>query len=418
MSDPIIEELLNHRSVLGLALLGGEDAYYIHKDVLVNTPTLLEDFETLTGWNTGVGTKELNTTEFESGNASIKLTTAVSTTGYLDKNVNWDLSVKNENFMISIYNHGAEADIDNILFYLATASNFSKYFSCYKQSFKPGWNHILIRNSDLIAYGGAVWSEPIVRLKISVVPVSGSAGITSFDKFNVGSEMKPFVLLTFDDGTTTQYTKAFAYMQQRRIVGTLYVIADDIGDAGYLTASQLITMHNAGWAIANHTNSHTDLTTLTQAQCESEFTTAQGILDGIGLSRASRHVAYPFGKTSPTVEAAMIASGMLTGRIVSGVAELIDYVCPYKHTYRIPARSMTNAIDLATAKGYIDTLVTYKRGANLLFHMLDDSAAGATTWKTSDFQELMDYIVSQRVQTLTIDELYRAQTSPISVKHK
>lgn len=383
---------------------------------LVSEGTLLESFDTVDGWSAGTGTREVNTTQVYEGSASMKITSGVGTATLHDKTVNWDLS-SGDNFKISIYNHGAQADVDNVTFYFALDAGFAQYFSGYKQAITPGWNHIIIRKSDLAASGGAVWTSPIVKIRIRCFPTAGNVSILSLDRLQYNTQMKPFVVISFDDATVTNYTKGFSYIRSKNMVATFFAITDLIDTAGFLTSAQLQEMHISKMDIGNHTSESTDLTTLSQAAAQALLTNAETALNALGLSRASNHVAYPYGQYNDTVEAAMTAAGMLTGRTVSGTPAN-DYTWPLTSMYRLPARNFDSTISLATAKGYIDTLVSTKRGMNFLFHILNDSTAGENTWKTSDFQELMDYIASSGVQTLTISEWYRAQSASITVHHR
>jgi hypothetical protein len=94
---------------------------------------------------------------------------------------------------------------------------------------------------------------------------------------------------------------------------------------------------------------------------------------------------------------------------------IITYVYPI-NTYYLPTRNFDNTITLATAQGYIDDLAANNRLMNFLIHILDDDAAGVDTWKTSDFETLLDYVISNKVYPITIKNLYDAQSGVIAVR--
>jgi peptidoglycan/xylan/chitin deacetylase (PgdA/CDA1 family) len=94
-----------------------------------------------------------------------------------------------------------------------------------------------------------------------------------------------------------------------------------------MNSSQLLELNNNGWDIANHTKSHVYLGALTQAEVEAELNDCKVFLDGLGLSRASLHVAYPFDDYSGNTLAAMAEWGAKTGRKGGAMGDI--WVYPY-----------------------------------------------------------------------------------------
>lgn len=188
---------------------------------------------------------------------------------------------------------------------------------------------------------------------------------------------------------------------------TVYAITDEIDTAGNLTLAQIQEMDAAGWAIGNHTKTHTVLTTLTEAQQEAELTGARDALNAWGLTRASRHIAYPNGAYNADTLTAMAATGMLTGRFVAPTA----YANPVISTiYEIPTISATivTATTLATVQGWITAGLAINAWPILLFHGLADTPA-AGEWSTANWQALIDWLVAQGIQTKTIVDFYAAR---------
>lgn len=62
------------------------------------------------------------------------------------------------------------------------------------------------------------------------------------------------VMLTFDDVTPSLYNDVFPIMEEFGLKGVAAVPVDLLGDSGRLTREQLQEMHDAGWAIASHSN--------------------------------------------------------------------------------------------------------------------------------------------------------------------
>ena len=82
----------------------------LQKDLIVTDGTVLESFESASGWTIGgsgtgfsVGTDYDN---FKEGAASIKMTTPASGSVYMYKSGTWDLSANQGNFRLWVYVSG------------------------------------------------------------------------------------------------------------------------------------------------------------------------------------------------------------------------------------------------------------------------------------------------------------------------
>ena len=217
----------------------------------------------------------------------------------------------------------------------------------------------------------------------------------------------------FDDDYESTYTLAYPELKNRNMVATTYIISNYL-DGGGITSAQLKILYDNGWDIGNHTQTHANLTTLTQAQIETEITNCKVVLDGLGMTRASKHVAYPYGGYNVTVGDAMTSCGAKTGRgggttSLSNIYE--DENWPYRLNWTGPGTTP------AVTKDRIDKAINQNATAFLVYHEL---SASLTVDKTSisDFIEVLDYIESLGLQTLTIDEYYRLYSGPITVDHK
>lgn len=214
-------------------------------------------------------------------------------------------------------------------------------------------------------------------------------------------EIPPGVVITFDDGRPSNYTEAFAYMNAAGLVGTIYAITSVIGTPGFMTVEQLQEVDAAGWDIGNHTATHPNLDGMTQSQIEDEFTTAMNSLNGWNLSRASKHVAYPFGvgAYSQVVENAMVASGMLTGRTTQ---KFYSNGYPWLELPGYPIPSSDNA---STVEAWITAGMAANCVVFLLIHQITDTP-GTWDWSITNFQALVDWLVANHIPTYTISEIY------------
>lgn len=211
----------------------------------------------------------------------------------------------------------------------------------------------------------------------------------------------PAVMLTFDDGGITQYSEVFSYMNARGMKGTLYAVSSFVDTSGMVTTAQLLEMDAAGWDIGNHTTDHTDLTTLTQAQVEAKISGCTAWLESKGLTRASKHVGYPYGNQNATVLAAMANIGMTTGRTVENALATL----PPSNVYTIPAYNFDTGRTLDQAKAIVDSAVSQNKVACAYLHNIMASP-DTWSWAISNFRGLIDYIQSLGLPTITINEYY------------
>jgi peptidoglycan/xylan/chitin deacetylase (PgdA/CDA1 family) len=381
----------------------------------VNNGTLFEDFETLGDWTKGAsGTIATDNTRVKTGASSLKLTSAVGGNCFATRTIS-------QNFQNSGV-HGFWVYVEDvttvlqILVYLAEDSGFANYYSrslsANSAGLQDGWNFLVIPRSDWSATGTPAWTNSRIRMRVRVDAQTSATAVVYFDSYYYNVYGSALVAFTFDDGRSSQYDEAYTYMQTKNMVGTCFVVRDYVNTATYVTSSNLATMYAAGWSHGNHTRDHTDLTTLTQAQVEAELRENQQYLNSLGYTRASRHVAYPFGGYNATVGAAMQNTGMLTGRtIVSGPAVYQSISKGLYNPYTLRTQYIVNTTSLTTAKARVDIAINTGTPVILTFHRIITPSSGATEdWTVEDFQALVDYVAAKRnggqLQVLTIDELY------------
>lgn len=212
--------------------------------------------------------------------------------------------------------------------------------------------------------------------------------------------------INFDDGFASVYSVAYPYLAARGIQATVYATKDYIGTANYMTEANLQALDGAGWDIGNHSETHPDFTTLTQAQIETELTNCSDWLDGLGLTRASHHVAYPFGNYDADVEAAMLATGMVSGRLADGRGEF-NYAAGITSVRQIHCDNIASGAALSDAVHVLLPPMLKNYASVLLWHHLTSGTLDfGYYWHTSDFQALMDVIVARAIPCVTITELY------------
>lgn len=380
----------------------------------VRSPVLLESFDTLgdfTATGTAGGTLAAETTIKKVGTGSLKITTASGGNYSATKTISFDGSAAGTiGIWVYIPN---QTLVTSVVVYLSHDSGFTNYYLKTFSNLHRGWNFLSTSRVDWSFVGSPAWTTPFTTLRVRVNAAASSIATAYFDAMYHNLYTRPKVLLTFDDGLSSAYTEGYTYMQTKGLKSTFYLVRDFIDTSGYMTTAQCRTLYSSGHDIGDHTVDHTVLSTLsTQAEVEAKWTPNQAWIASNGWTRAMDHGCYPTGAYSTEVLAAMSNLGYITARCT--VANWVNPATGLDEVYLLNGISIGNTTTLATAKGYIDAAIGAGQTIFLVFHSLVASPANGNQWGISDFQALIDYIVTKRnqIDVVTISEWYNGLTSP------
>jgi peptidoglycan/xylan/chitin deacetylase (PgdA/CDA1 family) len=314
---------------------------------------------------------------------------------------------------LSVYVHHTPVKIAVIL---SSGSQPNAFFIArvgyHATALQKGWNLIDIYPEQWEVNAGEDWANTMTTLRIRVEPEEGDAAPkVSWDQMLVNPPGIPGVMVTFDDGLSSTYTKAFNMMRQFNAPATAYVITDRIGSSSrYLTLDQLIEMDQSGWSIANHSHTHKKpLISYEPDTIELELASARDALVAWGLTRAAAHVAYPWGNWNLDVLDKMRTTGMKTGRMVDDV----DHVTwpANGQNYFIGTRLVDYRHTPEDLKGWIDQAIVQERILVLIFHDIVDADAGREQWLYADFVEIIDYIHKKELPFITVNDFHAIATT-------
>lgn len=228
---------------------------------------------------------------------------------------------------------------------------------------------------------------------------------------NYGKSTTPKLVLAFDDGWVSQYTRAFDYMKTKNVKGTLYMIGNATGTTNFVTKPMLDEMHANGWCIANHTLDHDYMNLSTYAEAKEIIKEGMDWLSANGYSRGVKHMAYPGGQYNADVLKAYFDLGGLTARTITIGNGSNKTIIP--SLFEVNTQTLGGgATTLAQAKTLITNAITTGSTELFMFHRLVDTAGevglDGMNFLTTEFQELIDYAVASGIEIMTIDEWYNS----------
>jgi peptidoglycan/xylan/chitin deacetylase (PgdA/CDA1 family) len=208
------------------------------------------------------------------------------------------------------------------------------------------------------------------------------------------------VSFTFDDGVAGQIMRDMFDAQGE--VGTCFVITrNSISES---TAATYLEYENAGWEIGSHTKSHPDLSTLTEAEIETEVSGSKDLLEGIGLT--IKNFAYPYGKDNAVVRKIVRKYYRSARDAVVPGGNINSYPL---NTYGLESYMCDDYTLLSTYQSMVDQAES--EGKWLIFYM-----HGGDNNKATTISSLIDYIRNKNIPIVTINEGLDLLGNPFAYK--
>lgn len=128
------------------------------------------------------------------------------------------------------------------------------------------------------------------------------------------------VVITFDDGWETQYTRALPILKKYGFAATFYIITGDIGEKNFLNWEQVRNLAGAGMEIGGHTKSHPFLTDVDDDKLTEEVGEGKEIIEK-NIGQAINTFAYPYGRYDDRVVSAVSSAGYKIARTTDAGSE-------------------------------------------------------------------------------------------------
>jgi peptidoglycan/xylan/chitin deacetylase (PgdA/CDA1 family)/cell division septation protein DedD len=216
----------------------------------------------------------------------------------------------------------------------------------------------------------------------------------SFMPFSQG-----MVSLDFDDGAITAYTSGLPIVSAAGYKGTFYIITSYVNnDSNYVTSANILQMQAQGEDVEDHTQTHPDLQTLTQAQITQEIGGARTDLQNMGVTIPIDAFAYPYGDYNATIISVLQQLGFTGARSTDR-----GFNDKTTNPYILRAYSFENTDSLAFMESLIDDAVRTKTWVILVFHTIDNSGSQFST-APATLQTVVNYLKQNNVPVVTVSQ--------------
>jgi peptidoglycan/xylan/chitin deacetylase (PgdA/CDA1 family) len=180
--------------------------------------------------------------------------------------------------------------------------------------------HVIAPAGARAAYPLLYVSPARFRAQIDGLARAGYHGVTlaavfAYWKRGVPLPRKP-VVVSFDDGYLSDYTRALPLLRRLRWPGVLNLELANVRVHGGLTAAMVRALIAAGWEIDSHTLTHPDLTTVSDDRLRRELVGSRRELRRRFGVRAD-YFCYPIGRYDARVERAVRRAGY-AGAVIEG----------------------------------------------------------------------------------------------------
>lgn len=226
---------------------------------------------------------------------------------------------------------------------------------------------------------------------------------------NLGkSNGKAYFAATFDGGFIDHYTTIYPYLAAKGIKYTEYITTDNVGGVGRMSWAQLLELHNLGVDIQCHSKTHTDFTTLSEAQVKAELDAVDAAFVANGLP-APRHHGYPSGAYNDNVKTWVATRRDTATRInvpstYYGLGSDVDRFAIQR--LGIQNNDITAYGITALKNEFLNTVndVPGRKWGSFYCHGIDPTDIEKTD--ADDFDEIITYLISLGVEFVTMSELY------------
>lgn len=168
-----------------------------------------------------------------------------------------------------------------------------------------------------------------LRMHLETIKENGYNTITYSDYYNYitrGTKLpRNPVMITFDDGYTSNYTYLYPLLKELDMRATIFVVTSTVGttpgEYPHFTWEQAREMDESGYVdIQSHTHSHGDMTQLTPEELKYDLRMSRYLIEK-NLNKKCSFLAYPYGFYNDTVlNIATDAGFLITSQVANDIS--------------------------------------------------------------------------------------------------
>lgn len=211
------------------------------------------------------------------------------------------------------------------------------------------------------------------------------------------------VAIRIDDGTLLSYKNAFPVLKNAGMKATWGIITGRTGkDSAYMNWTQVGQLKAGGQCIWSHSVDHISLLGLTTAKLQYELQTSLNNLKSHGITPLG--IIYPMGDVNATI-LTWAAKYYKASSNVGWEGDPLFNDLPLSNRYLIVGRGIYNNVSLNELKAL--TLEAEETGQLFvpIFHdIVTGIPADQYSWNVNDFHSYVDWLVSNGIKTVTLDE--------------
>lgn len=266
------------------------------------------------------------------------------------------------------------------------------------------WLGAVLANTNWTQFK-TTFTVPAGAKSVSIYQILAKVGYIISDDYSLSTYTpaalnRALVSVTFDDGWTSQYNNAFPLLQKYNIPATFYIISGELTDQpDYMTAAQVKSLYAAGNEIGSHTVTHSDLTTVSQAQLTTEMQQSQATLQNV-IGVPVTDFAYPYGAYNANTIAVGKQYYQSQRTVNQGLNTKDNFDLTQLKIYEVDSN-----ISQAQVQGWINAAITQKAWLILLYHEVGQSIGGDIYHaNTADVDAELSYIKSTGITAVTVNQ--------------
>ena len=227
----------------------------------------------------------------------------------------------------------------------------------------------------------------------------------TLEKYNPNGFGTAMVSLTFDDGWEDNTLTAMPILKEKGMFSTYFfattflINSPSTGPVNISGPSAVRAIYADGHEIGSHSVTHPDLTTLTDAQLNSELADSKSYLEGLVGVGKIKNFATPYGAYNDKVMGA-IAGYYRSHRTTDEGYNTVENL----DNNRLKVQNMENTTTLAEFQSWVDQAITSKSWLILVYHRVADTDIGQYDTPKPDFINQINYLASSGINVKTVDQ--------------